>query len=151
RFIDGLLDYLLQPTSRSFRSDHLGVVNIPDGLYRVDLFGLPTIAVEYIRWLQLARLHDAASRLSAPAKSGSQRVSSHKKTPESLSEAELKGYQKKGLAMSRSQAAACLGCTERTIRNRVKIDKLAETQKKAIVVDDKFMREWRSKHKPIRG
>ena len=152
RFIDGLLDYLLQQTSRSFRSDYLGVVNIPDGLYRVDLYGLPTIAVEYVRWLQLAQLHEAASsRLSAPTKSASQRVPSQKKTPESLGEAELKLYQQKGLAISRSQAAACLGCTKRTIRNRVKINKLAETQTKAIVVDDKFMREWRSKHKPIRG
>jgi len=152
RFIDGLLDYLLQQTSRSFRSDYLGVVNIPDGLYRVDLFGLPTIAVEYVRWLQLAQLCEAASsRLSAPTKSGSQRVPSHKKTPEALGEAELKQRQAKSLSLSRSEAAACLQCSVRTIANRQRKRKLTPTGLKGVVIDERFWQQWRSRHKPVVG
>src|SRR5262245_1793086 len=151
RFIDGLLDYLLQQTSRSFRSDYLDVIDIPDGFYyRVELFGLPTIAVEYVRWLQLAQLHEAASsRLSAPTKSGSSVQKAGQELQEQIEEAveravvnerKVQRQKKRDAALFRAQVKLDMKSRDEALRYLSQFagfEKLTEQQVRVLELENR--------------
>jgi len=54
-------------------------------------------------------------------------------------------------SLSQTQAAAELGCTDRTIRSRLKSGKLTKTASGRIVVDQKFTAQFDERHLPAKN